>query len=246
MAEQQNNKTNNQTQTPQQGRSPQQGRNQQHRGRGGQGVGQFRKGRRGQNRKQNAPPSEYDQKILDIARVARVTAGGRRFNFRVTIVVGNRKGKVGVATGRGKDVAIAVDKATRNAQKNVFFIPITPEGSIPYATQGKKGSAQVIMMPAKSGRGIVAGGPVRIICDLAGYKDLNAKIIGRTTNKLTNSLATINALKKIKYVAPTVVAKKKTDAKQSEKQVSEKKEPAKTVEQEKTEKKAPSKNKDKT
>ena len=174
------------------------------RGRGGQ------RSRRGGRRRQNdrAPQSEYEQKILDIARVARVTAGGRRFNFRVTMVVGNRKGKVGIATGRGKDVSIAVAKATRNAEKNVFVIPMTPEGTLPYETQGKMGSAKVMIRPARGGRGIIAGGPVRIICELAGYKDLSAKIIGRTTNKLNNGLATIDALKSVRYVTPVTTSTK--------------------------------------
>ena len=172
------------------------------------GRGQRRRGgRRQQNNR--APQSEYEQKILDIARVARVTAGGRRFNFRVTMVVGNRKGKVGIATGRGKDVAIAVAKATRNAEKNVFFIPMTPEGTLPYEAQGKKGSAKVMLRPARSGRGIIAGGPVRIICELAGYKDLSAKIIGRTTNKLNNGLATVEALKSVRYVSPVTTSQKR-------------------------------------
>ena len=172
----------------------------------GRGRGQRR---RGGKRKQNdrAPQSEYEQKILDIARVARVTAGGRRFNFRVTMVVGNRKGKVGIATGRGKDVSIAVAKATRNAEKNVFVIPMTPEGTLPYETQGKMGSAKVMIRPARSGRGIIAGGPVRIICELAGYKDLSAKIIGRTTNKLNNGLATIEALKQVRYNTPVTTSR---------------------------------------
>lgn len=171
--------------------------------------GRGQRHRRGGKRRQNdrAPQSEYEQKILDIARVARVTAGGRRFNFRVTMVVGNRKGKVGIATGRGKDVSIAVAKATRNAEKKVFVIPMTPQGTLPYEAQGKKGSAKVMLRPARSGRGIIAGGPVRIICELAGYKDLSAKIIGRTTNKLNNGLATIEALKNIRYEAPVTTSR---------------------------------------
>ena len=187
----------------------QQQNNRDNKGRGGQ------RNRRGSRRQQQnrAPQSEYEQKILDIARVARVTAGGRRFNFRVTMVVGNRKGKVGIATGRGKDVSIAVAKATRNAEKNVFVIPMTPQGTLPYEAQGKKGSAKVMLRPARSGRGIIAGGPVRIICELAGYKDLSAKIIGRTTNKLNNGLATVEALKSVRYDSPITTSKKQPTAK---------------------------------
>lgn len=181
--------------------------------------------RSGPNKRRGQKPKvkpEYDQKILDIARVSRVTSGGRRFNFRVTMVVGNRSGKVGVAIGRGKDVAIAVNKATRNAQKNIFFAPLTPEGTIPHATEGKKCSAKVMMMPTKSGRGIIAGGPVRIICELAGYKDLSAKIIGRTTNKLNNALATIDALQNINYT-PSEKPRKKEKPKETKEDKKDKK-----------------------
>lgn len=167
-----------------------------------------RSSRRSQGRQK--PPSEYDQKILDIARVSRVTAGGRRFSFRVTMIVGNKTGKVGVATGKGKDVAIAVNKAARNAQKNIFVVPMTPEGTIPHEVEGKRGSARVTLRPTKGGRGIIAGGPVRIICELAGYKDISAKIVGRTTNKLNNARATIEALSRIHYTPPVITSKQDT------------------------------------
>lgn len=165
--------------------------------------------RRGQRKKNEMP--EYDQKILDIARVTRVTAGGRRFNFRITMIIGNRNGKVGVATGRGKDVAIAIDKAINNAKKNIFQVPMTPAGTIPHETEGKYSSAKVIILPSKAGKGIIAGGPTRIVCELAGYKDLSAKIIGRTTNKLNNAQATVTALKNIDYVYEANIDKTKKE-----------------------------------
>lgn len=181
------------------------------RGERGQGARRFsgRRNNRRRNVKNETP--EYEQKILDIARVTRVTAGGRRFNFRITMVIGNRNGKVGVATGKGKDVAIAIDKAARNAKKVLFSVPMTPQGTVPYATYGKHSSARVMLQPSRTGRGIIAGGPVRVVCELAGYKDLSAKIIGRTTNKLNNARATVVALKAIHYQPSPADSKEQKD-----------------------------------
>lgn len=171
-----------------------------------------------QNRRRPSAPQEYDQKVLDIARVARVTAGGRRFSFRATVVVGNKKGKVGVGVAKGRDVAVAIEKSTRKAKKNIITVPMTPNGSIPYDTIGKQTSAVVFLKPARLGRGIIAGGAVRVVCDLAGYKDISGKILGRSGNKLNNALATLNALEKIRYEAP----EKKTEKKEIKKSVKKK------------------------
>lgn len=157
---------------------------------------------RGQRRSEyKKEPQEYDQKVLDIARVARVVAGGRRFSFRAVVVVGNRKGKVGVGVAKGGDVSVAINKATTQANKKVLEVPMTKSGTLPYEVQGKQTSSVVLLKPGVKGRGIVAGGAVRTICDLAGYKDISAKILSRSTNKLNNAIATINALKKIKYTS---------------------------------------------
>lgn len=160
--------------------------------------------------KDNRPKiaQEYEQKVLDIARVARVTKGGRRFSFRATIVIGNKKGKVGVGVGKGRDVAVAIDKGTRNAENNIITVPITPHDSIPYESYGKQTSALVFIKPGRRGRGIIAGGAVRAVCNLAGYKDITGKILGRSRNKLNNALATIDALQKIRYEAPHKAEKK--------------------------------------
>lgn len=157
-----------------------------------------RKNRGGRRRRKRV--SEYDQKVLDIARVARMVAGGRRFNFRATVVVGNRKGKVGIGVGKGRDVALSINKAVNYAKKNVITVPMTPEGTIPYEVKGKQTGSVVFLKPARQGRGIIAGGAVRVICDLAGYSDITAKLLSRSTNKLNNAQATINALEKVNYV----------------------------------------------
>ncbi|MBI2096774.1 MAG: 30S ribosomal protein S5 [Candidatus Sungbacteria bacterium] len=141
--------------------------------------------------------SEFDQKTLDVRRVARVVKGGRRFSFRVTIVIGNKNGKVGVGIGKGADVAIAIDKAMHDAKKSVILVPITKGSSIAYDVRAKFGSADVLLRPAREGRGLVAGGPVRLVAGLAGIQNLTGKILSRSPNKLNNARATIEALKKL-------------------------------------------------
>ena len=140
---------------------------------------------------------EFESRLLDLARVVRVSAGGRRFRFRATSVSGNRMGKIGVGVAKGLDVAQAVEKSTRLSKKNLITIPIIGD-TIPYEVEAKFGAAKVLLRPQKKGRGLVAGGTVRIICTLAGIKNISSKILGRTGNKLNNARATIAALKKLK------------------------------------------------
>lgn len=140
--------------------------------------------------------SEYDQKIIDIRRVARVTKGGKRFNFRVTIVAGNRKGEVGVGMGKGSDTAMAIDKAFRKAKKNMIKPRLTKEFSIPHEVEEKYASSRIMIKPAK-GRGLIAGSSARIVLDMAGVKDVNAKFISRSKNKVNNAMAAIGALEKL-------------------------------------------------
>jgi small subunit ribosomal protein S5 len=140
---------------------------------------------------------EFESKLLDLARVTRVAAGGKRFRFRAVMVIGNRERKVGVGVAKGQDVAQAVEKATRKAKKNLIEVPIVNE-TIPHEVEAKFGSAKVLLRPQKKGRGLVAGGTVRIICNLAGIRNISSKILGRTGNKLNNAQATISAFKKLK------------------------------------------------
>lgn len=137
--------------------------------------------------------SEFEQKLLDIARVARVTAGGKRFRFRAVIVIGDKKGRVGLGVAKGQDVAFSVEKAVAKAKKNLMTIPLV-KGSIPYQVEAKFSSARVLLKPRGEGQGIVAGGVVRVICNLAGIENISAKILGRTTNKLNNARAVFKAL----------------------------------------------------
>lgn len=140
---------------------------------------------------------EFESKMLDLTRVARMTGGGRRLRFRSVVVVGDQKGKVGVGVAKGTDVAEAIEKATRAAKKNLISFPIVKE-TIPHQTSAKFGAARILLKPQIKGRGLVAGGTVRIICQLAGIKNISSKVLGRTVNKLNNAIATIEALKKLK------------------------------------------------
>lgn len=138
---------------------------------------------------------EYDQKTLDIARVARVTKGGKRFSFRATVVAGNAKGRVGVGAAKGRDVQQSIQKAYHQAKKNLITVPIK-DGTILYQVEGKYSSATVLLKPSKSG--IKAGGAVRVIAQLAGINSLTGKLTGRTNNKLNIARATMIALQKIR------------------------------------------------
>lgn len=141
--------------------------------------------------------SEFDSKLLDLSRVTRVTKGGKQLRFRAVMVIGDRSKRVGVGVAKGLDVQQAIEKATRLAKKNMMEIPIV-EGTIPHEVYAKFGPAEVLLRPQRKGRGLVAGGTVRIICNLGGVKNISSKILGRTGNKLNNAMATIKALKKIK------------------------------------------------
>ncbi|MBU3668485.1 MAG: 30S ribosomal protein S5 [Candidatus Taylorbacteria bacterium] len=168
------------------------------RGRGRNGAPRGKGGdRRGGPKREPRAKPEYDQKIIDIRRVTRVSSGGRRFSFAVSLVAGDRKGKVGVGTGKGGDTALAVEKALRSAKKNMIVVSTTKSGSIPHEVMTKFGSARVHIMPAP-GKGIVAGSSVRDVIDLAGIKDVTAKLRSGTKNKLNNARVAIEALKQLK------------------------------------------------
>ena len=142
-------------------------------------------------------PSGLKDKVLDLRRVTRVVAGGKRFRFRATVILGDEKGRVGVGIAKGADVAQSVAKAKHHAQKNI--IKITLKGrTIPHEVEAKFSAAKVRIKPAVEGHGLRAGGAVRVVLSLAGVKDATAKCLGRTPNKLTNALATMEALKKLK------------------------------------------------
>jgi small subunit ribosomal protein S5 len=148
-------------------------------------------GRRGQVK------DEFESRLLDLARVTRVTGGGKRLRFRAVVAAGDRKGKIGIGIDKGRDVSQAIEKATRMAKKNIINVMIV-EGTIPHQVEAKAGPARILLKPQRKGRGLVAGGSVRTICDLAGIKDISSKILSGSKNKLNNARATMEALKKLK------------------------------------------------
>lgn len=152
-------------------------------------------GRRGGRPHREFQKPEYDQKVLDIARVARVTKGGKRFSFRATIAIGDNRGKVGVGIAKGKDVVSSIQKAYNQAKKNMIVVPLV-DGTISYQVEAKYSSAVVLLKPAKGG--VKAGGSVRVIAKLSGMTGLTGKLVRRTNNKLNIAMATLKALQKLK------------------------------------------------
>lgn len=142
--------------------------------------------------------NEFDHKMIDIRRVARVMAGGRRFNFRVTVIAGNRNGEAGVGLGKASDTASAIEKAFRQAKKNAIKVKLTKNFSIPAGTEAKFASSRIVLKPAPEGHGLVAGSSLRTVLDLAGIKNATAKILTRSKNKVNIARATIKALSKLK------------------------------------------------
>ena len=154
-----------------------------------------RRNRRGGRGERSRP--EFEQKIIGIRRVTRVMAGGRRFSFSVSMVIGDKRGKVGVGVGKASDTQLAIEKAYRDAKKNLITVPLNKNQHIPHDTHVKYASSEVMIMPAP-GRGLVAGSSVRTVLELAGVKDVTAKIFSRSKNKLNNARATVEALKELK------------------------------------------------
>lgn len=135
---------------------------------------------------------EFDERVVEIARVSRVVKGGRRIRFRALVVIGDRKGRVGMGLGKANEVANAVKKGTSQAKKNIVNVPIVA-GTIPYEVTARYSASRIILKPASPGTSIVAGSAVRTVIELAGYTDILSKILG-SNNKINNVIATINAL----------------------------------------------------
>lgn len=166
--------------------------------------------RRGGHARPERIKPEFDQKILNIRRVTRVTKGGKRLNFSVYMVVGNKKGSVGVGTGKANDTSLAIDKAYRNAKKNIMVLNLTKTMSIPHDVSAKYCSGKVLLIPAK-GRGVSAGSALKSVIELAGIHDVTAKIVSPSKNKLNIARAAVMALsvfnKKRHHAAAQVEAK---------------------------------------
>lgn len=135
--------------------------------------------------------------MINIRRVARTVAGGRRFSFSVAIIIGNKKGRVGVGLGKAGDTTLAIDKATRDAKKHMITLNLTKDSSIPHEVSAKFNASRVTLMPAR-GRGLVAGSSVRPVLELAGVSNIVAKVHSGSKNGLNNARAAIAALKTLK------------------------------------------------
>ncbi len=175
-------------------------------------VAENRTGARGFDRKRNfkgkrggpgrgrgdGMPEDFEQKMIDIARVTRVMAGGKRMRFRACVAIGNKKGRIAIGLAKGADVTGAVTKAVNKAKKNFLDIPIVNE-TIPHEIYQKLGAAKILFKPAKKGRGIIAGGAVRILLELSGIKNVTSKILG-TGNKVNNVKCAMEAFRNLKKV----------------------------------------------
>jgi len=150
------------------------------------------------NKKTQFNKTEFEEVVLDIARVSRVVAGGKRLSFRATVIVGDKeKHQVGVGVDKGKDVSQAIQKASNKAKKNLITVPIINE-TIPHETIAKYKAAKVIIKPARKGKGIIAGGAVRTVLKLANVPNAIAKILGSTSNAINNARVAILALSTLK------------------------------------------------
>ncbi len=144
------------------------------------------------------PRSEFEEQVIQVDRVTRVVAGGRRMRFRATVIVGNRKGKVGMGMGKGEEVVIAVRKAVNEAKKNLINVKIVNE-TIPHQIKSKFKSSLVLLLPAPIGTGVIAGGAVRTVVELAGINNILSKA-HRSNNKINTSRATLLALAALQLI----------------------------------------------
>ena len=135
----------------------------------------------------------WSERVVQVKRVTKVVKGGKKLSFRTVIIIGNEKGQVGVGTGKASDVIGAVKKGVANAKKHLIKIPLTKNNSIPHQVNGVAGAAQVLMRPSATGSGVIAGGSVRTVLELAGIQNILTKQLG-SNNALNNARATINGL----------------------------------------------------
>jgi small subunit ribosomal protein S5 len=145
-------------------------------------------------------PKEFEEKVIAIDRVARVVKGGRRFRFRATVVVGDGKGRVGVGVGKGGEVMTAIAKAVSRAKSQMILVPLR-DHTIPHEIEVRFSGARVLLKPASAGTGVIAGGAVRNVLEIAGVRDILTKSLG-SSNKVNNAYATIAALSQLKPMKP--------------------------------------------
>lgn len=178
------------------------------RGRGPGGPGGRGGDRRGGGGRGGSPrePREFEQKILELARVTRVTKGGKRMRFRASLVIGDRRGRVGFGVAKGGDVSMAIEKAFRQAKKNMVKVPLINE-TIPHEVSRKFSAAVVLLKPAPQGTGLKSGGPIRVVLELAGIPNAVSKIMG-SNSKINNAKATFLALRALRLPTEAMLAAK--------------------------------------
>ena len=152
-----------------------------------------------ETRKREPRPKQYEEEVINIGRVTKVTKGGRHFRFSATVVVGDRKGKVGLGSGKANEVPDAIKKAVSNATKSVAQVSLVDERTISHEAIGVRGASRVMLKPASKGTGVKAGGPVRAVLELAGVKDILSKSLGSNT-KINMAYATLEALRSQKSI----------------------------------------------
>ncbi len=156
-------------------------------------------------------PSPFDERVVNIDRVARVVKGGRRFRFRALVVVGDRKHKVGVGIAKGADVTAAVSKATEVAKKHMISVPVV-NGTLPHEAEAKVGGARIFVKPASAGTGLIAGGVVRTILEVAGVNDILSKSLG-SSNKINIAYATLDVIRAMEPKSEWITSKNVKSAK---------------------------------
>lgn len=190
------------------------------RGRGQGGGGRFGGGR-GRGDRREEEKKEFEEKVVAVDRVTRVVKGGRRMRFRALVVIGDKKGRVGYATGKGNEVTVAVNKAVSKAKKNLITVQVL-DGTIAHDIIGKASTTRVLLKSAKKGTGIIAGGSVRIVLELAGYNNIVAKSFG-SSNKVNNVMATLDGLASL---LKQKSLKEEVAASEAKKEVMEKEKPS--------------------
>jgi small subunit ribosomal protein S5 len=165
---------------------------------GGRDGGKAKGGGKGKDRdRDKEKDSGYQERVIQIRRVSKVVKGGKKLSFRAIVVIGNEKGEVGVGVGKASDVIGAVRKGVADGKKHLINIPLTKSNTIPHPIVGAGGGANVMMRPAAPGTGVIAGGAVRTVLELAGVKNILAKQLG-SGNPLNNARAAVNALKTLR------------------------------------------------
>ena len=158
------------------------------------------------NRQSNPAVPELEERVVTIKRVSKTTKGGHRMNLTALVVVGDRNGSVGVGMGKSAEVPIAISKGVEEAKKNMFTVPLTEAGTIPHEIMGEYGAGRVLLKPAVPGTGVISGGPVRALLELAGIKDVLAKSLG-TDNSMNMVKAAAEGLKELS--SPEEVAERR-------------------------------------